>query len=97
MSDVHKELHDAQQTISEHQSQVLRQNPLRHAFRAMKPRYFNPFYWLMRFIQINREIAAAIPPITEDDLESLRKFSEQLNRLANKVDKSNRNEPATNG
>jgi hypothetical protein len=48
----------------------------------MKPRYFNPFYWVTRFIQINREIAAAIPPITQEDLESLRKFSEHLNRLA---------------
>ena len=63
----------------------------------MKLRHLNPFYWLMRFIQINREVAAAIPPISEDDLESLRKFSEHLNRLANKVDKSNKNEPATNG
>jgi hypothetical protein len=53
----------------------------------MKPRYLNPFYWLMRFIQINREIAAAIPAITEDDLESLRKFSEHLNKRAGKIDK----------
>ena len=47
----------------------------------MKLRQLNPFYWLMRFIQINRDVAAAIPPITEDDLESMRKFSEHLNRL----------------
>jgi hypothetical protein len=42
----------------------------------MKPRYLHPFYWVTRFIQINRAIAAAIPPITQEDLESLRKFSE---------------------
>jgi hypothetical protein len=58
----------------------------------MKPRYLNPFCWLTRFIHLNREIAAAIPPITEEDFESLRKFSEHLNRFANKVDKSNKNE-----
>ena len=50
--------------------------------RAMKLRHLNPFYWLMRFIQLNREVAAAIPPITEDDLESVRKFKQHLNRLA---------------
>jgi len=42
----------------------------------------------LRSIQINREIAAAIPPITDEDVKSLRNFSEHLNRLANKADKS---------
>jgi hypothetical protein len=59
----------------------------------MKPRCLNPPYWLTRFIQINRKIAAAIPAVTHDDIKSLRNFSEHLNRLANKRDKSNNNEP----
>jgi hypothetical protein len=59
----------------------------------MKPRYLNPLHWLTRFIQINREIAAAIPPIIDEDIKSLRNFSEHLNRLANKKDDSNNNEP----
>jgi len=59
----------------------------------MKPKYLNPFYWLMRFIQINREIAAAIPAVTEDDLESLRKFSEHLNKRAERLDKMNHQRP----
>ena len=54
----------------------------------MKPRYLNPLYWLTRFIQINREIAASIPPITQEDLESLRKFREHLDRLASKTDET---------
>jgi len=49
------------------------------------------------FIQINRGIAAAIPPITEEDVESLRKFSEHLNRLANKIEKSNTTNATTSG
>jgi len=53
----------------------------------MKPRYLNPFYWLMGFTQINREIATAIPAITKDDIQSLRKFSEYLNKRADKIDK----------
>jgi hypothetical protein len=62
----------------------------------MKPRHLNPWYWLNRFIQINREIAAAIPPITGDDLESLRKFSEHLKRgITDKVDKPKSSEAAT--
>jgi hypothetical protein len=68
------------------------QNPLRRTFRAMKPKYLSPFYWLNRFIQLNREISAAIPPITEDDIKSLRKFSEHLSRRADKIDKSDNNE-----
>jgi hypothetical protein len=46
--------------------------------KAMKPRHLNPLYWLNRFIQINREIAVAIPPFTGDDIESVRKFREHL-------------------
>ena len=51
----------------------------------MKTRHLNPFDWLAHFIEINREIAAAIAPITEEKVESLRKFSEHLYRLANKI------------
>jgi hypothetical protein len=50
-------------------------------------------YWLTRFIQINRKIAAALPAITDEDIKSLWKLSEHLNRLANKIDKSNNKEP----
>jgi hypothetical protein len=50
-------------------------------------------YWLTRFIEINRKIAAATPAITEEDIKSLRKFSEHLTRLADKTDKSNNDKP----
>jgi hypothetical protein len=63
----------------------------------MKPRHLNPFDWLAHFIQINREIAAAIAPITEEKVESLRKFSEHLYRLANKIEKSNTTNATTSG
>jgi hypothetical protein len=63
----------------------------------MKPRHLNPFYWLAHFIRINREIAAAIRPSTEEDVESLRKFSDHLNRLANKIEKSNTTNATTSG
>ena len=59
----------------------------------MRPRYLNPLYWLTRFMQINRKIAAALPAITDEDIKSLWKLSEHLNRLANKIDKSNNKEP----
>ena len=59
----------------------------------MRPIYLNPLYWLTRFIEINRKIAAATPAITEEDIKSLRKFSEHLTRLADKTDKSNNDKP----
>ena len=60
---------------------------LRPSFKA-GVRFAKHHNWLTRCIQINREIAAAIPPITDEDVKSLRNFSEHLNRLANKADKS---------
>jgi hypothetical protein len=62
---------------------------LRARYPEINMTYLNPFYWLKRFIQINREIAAAIPAITEDDLESLRKFSDHLQSVASKRKKKN--------